>query len=196
MKSDSSKYDEYVEHPRYGKGPLLTGENPQSDFKNGVNLHWHAREDCIIPNTAIVADTTRQVDAMFAITHYFDLKRRCDDCNRMFVFFAREQKHWYEILQFSINADCRRCVECRKQKQFVANRRAQYELLLKSDDRSDVDTLTLVDCCLTLIEKSEFGRRSLQTARELLNSVAADSVVRKHATYRSLVARADKLANA
>ena len=130
---------------------------------------------------------------MFPITHYFDVKRRCDDCDRMFIFFAREQKHWYESLQFSINADCIRCTECRKQKQYTANRRSQYELLLKSDNRSDVDTLTLVDCCLTLIESSEFGGRSLQTARQLLNQIPQTSAVRNHATFRNLVARADAL---
>ena len=193
MKRNDSKYDNYVKHPRYGSHPLFTDENPQDDFANGVNLHWHTRKDCLIPNTAILADSNRQVDAMFPITHYFDVKRRCDDCDRMFIFFAREQKYWYESLQFSINADCVRCVECRKQKQFAANKRAQYELLLKSEDRSDVDTLVLVDCCLSLIQASEFGRRSLETARRMLNSIPETSAVRKHATYRDLRAKSERL---
>jgi len=193
MKRNNNKYDDYADHPRYGKRPLITGENPQSDFANGVNLHWHTQKDSLIPNTAIRADSNRQVDAMFPITHYFDVRRRCNDCDKMFIFFAREQKYWYESLQFSINADCRQCVGCRKEKQFVANRRAQYELLLKLEDRSDVDTLSLVDCCLTLIESSEFGQRSLQTARQMLNSIPVDSVVRQHATYRNLVSRSSKL---
>jgi len=193
MKRNDSKYDDYADHPRYGKRPQKTGENPQDDFENGVNLHWHTQPNCLIPNTAIAADCNRQVDAMFPITHYFDVKRRCQNCKKMFIFFAREQQFWYESLQFSINADCNQCAECRKQNQFLANRRAQFELLLKAEDRSDADTLTLVDCCLTLIEIGKFGKRSIQTARQLLNSIPEGSTARQHARFNSLVTRSDKL---
>lgn len=193
MKRHKKKYDNYVDHPRYGRHPLQTGLNPQKDFARGVHLHWHTSEDCLVPNTAVKANTGQQVDAVFPVTHYFDVKRQCKDCGRMFLFFAREQKYWYESLRFTLNADCIRCVDCRKQEQFSASRRSQYETLLKNENRSDTDTLVLVACCLTLIERSEFGIRSLETARQLLNSVPKQSPLRQHASYRDLTIRADRL---
>ena len=40
------------------------------------------------------------------MTHYFDAKRVCRKCERPFLFFAEEQKYWYEDLRFPLEADC------------------------------------------------------------------------------------------
>ena len=107
-------FDDYVEHPLYGRVPRVTGLNPKEDFGGNVFLHWHSPEDVRIPNTAVQADTSKQPTATVAVTHYFDSKRTCRDCQRPFLFFAEEQKYWYEELGFRLDADCIRCVECRK----------------------------------------------------------------------------------
>ncbi len=86
------KYADFVEHPRYGRGPRHTGLNPQDNFTQGVYLGWHSPEGQRIPETAVAADTTKQVSKPVAVSHYYDLKRKCRDCNRMFIFFADEKK--------------------------------------------------------------------------------------------------------
>jgi hypothetical protein len=107
------EYDNYVEHPRFGRYPRITGLNPESDFTTGKPfLHWNATER--IPNTAVEADLSRQSRATVPVTHYYDVKRTCRDCARPFIFFADEQKHWYEELKLPLEADCVRCVPCRK----------------------------------------------------------------------------------
>ena len=34
-------YDTFVDHPRYGRGPRITGLNPEP-FADGVHLHWNS----------------------------------------------------------------------------------------------------------------------------------------------------------
>ncbi len=189
----TDKYAEYVDHPRYGKSPRVTGLNPQTDYGGDVFIHWHSPKDCRIPDTAIVADTSRQKAPTVAVTHYYDVKRRCRDCDRMFIFFADEQRHWYEVLGFGLDSDCVRCIDCRKSDQQTARLRERYESLLSQPDRTDKTTLELIDCALTLIEQSVFGHRSLERVRALLNSFPSDLRIRRHATYRNLSLRADTL---
>lgn len=196
MKYGTDKYADYVEHPRFGKSPRLTHLNPQADYGGGVFIHWHSPEDCRIPNTAIVADTKRQKTPTIAVTHYYDVKRRCRDCDRMFIFFAEEQHYWYEVLGFGLDSDCVRCTDCRKSEQQTARLRERYELLLGEPDRTHEGTLELIGCALTLIEHSVFSHRSLERVRALLNSIPSDSNVKSQATYRELLARAATLTEA
>ncbi len=143
MTHETDKYAEFVDHPRFGRRPQLTGLNP-SPADRGVHLHWNAttRNEIAtqfesvmgkkwpsgglhafsartkrIANTAIVADLSRQTAATMAVTHYFDLECNCRDCGRSFIFFAEEQKYWYEELGFGLDSDCVHCVECRKRQQ-------------------------------------------------------------------------------
>lgn len=114
----------YVEHPRYGTAPNFTGLDPNPDADD-VHLHYNTnfytkkqRADMLkycgwapepredqhhIPGTAIEADLSRQTPATIPVTHYYDIERVCRDCDRLFVFYAREQKHWYEELGFSLD---------------------------------------------------------------------------------------------
>jgi len=125
MKKQSDIFAEFVDHPRYGRRPRITGLNPHPNDTR-VTLHWNAKthqevvsqyEAVIgkwphgnlglrtdrtkrIPNTAVLADLTKQSKATFPVTHYFDLERICLKCSRPFIFFAAEQKHWYETLTY------------------------------------------------------------------------------------------------
>lgn len=100
--SDIKPYANFVKHPRYGRQPRFTGLNPQTNFDSHTFLHWHSPQSCRIDNTAIVADLDKQVAATVPVTHYYDVERQCRDCNQMFIFFAAEQKYWYEELQFPL----------------------------------------------------------------------------------------------
>ncbi len=198
---EPDKYADFVEHPRYGRRPRITGLN-LSPNDPGVHLHWNVikHHELIaqyeaamgekwpygeawsdadrahrIPNTAIVADLARQMPATVAVTHYFDLARTCHDCRRPFIFFAAEQKHWYEELGLGLESDCVRCVECRKRQQGIARDRETYETLFHVPDRSSEQSLEMAEACLRLTESGVFASKQTERVRMLLNAVAADS---------------------
>jgi Flp pilus assembly protein TadD len=47
---------------------------------------------------------------------YVDEDRECIQCGRTFVFRAKEQKYWYEVLQFTLTSVPVRCTDCRRQR--------------------------------------------------------------------------------
>lgn len=200
MKRKPDKYAEFADHPRFGRRPNITGLNPDP-MRNDVQLHWNTtthhevvkRYEAVvgkkwphggdmsnysrgdrIPNTAVVADLSRQTHAVVPVTHYFDLERQCWDCKRRFIFFALEQKHWFEELGFTLESDCIRCAACRKLQQGLAQKRELYETLFHVEDRTVEQTLQMVDCCLALIEADVFSPRQLERVRMLLNRIPAD----------------------
>ena len=215
MERKTDKFREYVQHPRYGKRPNITGLNP-SPMDANVRLHWntttfkeivaqyefivgrkwphgdysaYARQTKRISNTAIVADTEKQSLAMVPITHYFDLERRCKDCERQFIFFAQEQKYWYEELGFGLESDCIRCVECRKKQQGVARLRETYESLFHLHPRTEVQTIEMATACLALIDSGVFSNRKREFVRMLLNSIDSDSEYRTRSDFDAIVKR-------
>lgn len=170
---DAERYLGFVEHPRYGRGPRLTGLNPRVDLE-GTFLHWHSPDSCRVPGTAVVADLQKQVPATVPVTHYFDVERRCRDCGRMFLFFAEEQRFWYEELRFRLESDCVRCVPCRKRRQGISRISEQYESLFHRRDRTAEESLTMAECCLELMEHGLFADRQSQHLHALLNLVGED----------------------
>jgi hypothetical protein len=171
----SPEFRDYVPHPRYGQGPRITGLNPESDYATGKTfLHWHSPAGVRIPNTAIAADVSRQKPATIPMTHYFDAKRQCADCRKPFIFFAAEQKYWYEDLGFPLESDCVRCVPCRKKQQGVESKRERYEELSHAQNRTREQDLELAECSLTLVEAGLFGRRQLERIRGILKKDASD----------------------
>lgn len=169
-----AEFRDFVAHPRYGQGPRITGLNPESDYASGrAFLHWHSPAGVRIPNTAIAADLSRQALATIPVTHYFDSKRQCADCRRPFIFFAAEQKFWYEELGFSLESDCVRCVPCRKKQQGLELQRQRYEELFHTPERSPEQILEMAECSLALIEADVFGKRQLERVRGILKKAAS-----------------------
>jgi hypothetical protein len=113
-----------------------------------------------IAGTAVAADLGRQTPATFAVTHYFDIERTCRECGRSYIFFAAEQKYWYEDLGFGLDSDCARCVECRKKEQGIARDRETYETLSHVAERTTEQSLEMADICLKLIEGGHFYRNA------------------------------------
>ena len=137
--------------------------------KGEVYLGWHI--EGLIPKTAVKANTSKQKPATFHFTHYFDLERKCRDCDRDFIFFAAEQKHWYEELQFGLDSDCVRCVPCRKKVQGIERTRRQFEDLFHTEDRSPDQSLMMAECVLELIENNSFAQKQTERVRMLLNQL-------------------------
>jgi hypothetical protein len=172
----ADEYKGFVRHPRYGQRPRITGLNPESDYATGkVFLHWHSPVECRIPNTAIPADLSRQLPATIPVTHYFDLKRQCRDCKKPFIFFAEEQKYWYEELGFPLESDCVRCTNCRKKQQGLERKRERYEELFHASERTIDQDLEMADCCLSLVEASVFHKRQVERVRMILKRVPAQA---------------------
>jgi hypothetical protein len=215
MTHEPDKYAEFADHPRYGSWPNVTGLNPQPTDR-GVDLGSNAssneelrerleplfedkwvydylsaniRHSKRIPNTAIKADLSQQPRAVIPVTHYFDLERQCRDCDQKFIFFAEEQKHWYEQLGFGLDSDCVRCVPCRKQQQGTAAQREIYESLFHVPDKTETQLLEMAEACLSLVEQNVFTTRQTERVRMLLNLIPEDADVRLESGFVDLVKR-------
>jgi hypothetical protein len=141
----------------------------------------------MVRGTAVAADLSRQTPATVPVTHYYDLDKVCRDCGRRFIFFAEEQKHWYEELGFPLEADAVRCPPCRKRLQHVTKTRRRYEQLFHVASRTPEETLEMADCCLTLIEEATFHTRQTERVQMLLNRVPEDR--RSDQRFLALAAR-------
>lgn len=171
----STDYRKFVDHPRYGRYPQITGLNPADDPRTGrIQLHWHSPPGVRIADTAIAADLSRQAPATIPVTHYFDVRRSCVDCGRPFIFFAAEQQYWYEALGFPLDADCVRCVPCRKTQRGLEFHRTRYEELFQLQSRSSDQDLDLADSALCLVEHGWFGTRVLDRVRAVLKNAETD----------------------
>lgn len=183
----------YVPHPRYGDKPKITGMNPHPDTE-GVYLHPNTRlfstatinylKQCgshlnmeylysiggkAIPGTAIVADTSRQGPATLHYTHYYDIGKICRGCKAPFIFYAEEQKYWYEDLQFPLEADCVRCHPCRTKLHEIQKTRLRYEALCRINPRSADEDAEQAECRLSLVEEGVFSPQQLEQVRAFLN---------------------------
>ncbi len=136
-----------------------------------------------------MADLTRQTPATVPVTHYFDLQRTCRDCGRQFLFFAEEQKYWYEVLGFGLDSDCVRCADCRKKEQGIARDRETYEALFHVAEKTTEQSLEMAEACLSLIEANVFTAKQTQRVRTLLNAVADHDDRRDRPSYKRLVKR-------
>jgi hypothetical protein len=103
------------------------------------------------------------------------------------LFFAAEQKYWYEELGFGLNADCVRCVACRKREQGLGKARQRYEELFHREARTEAESVEMAECCVTLIEASLFGKRQTERVRALLNHACGRA--KKDTQFRTLMAR-------
>ena len=168
-KIDFSLPSDLVAHPRYGTKPLYTGLKISHDEHDlGLVPGWKYGSERIIPNTGIKANTKHHCSAI-PVYVYFDVLKKCVDCKRHFLFFAREQQHWYEELGFAVDADCIRCVECRKERQADEWTNLNYQRLLAKNEKTWEDYLELSVAALDLYWQGEF--KALDRIRGFMNRV-------------------------
>lgn len=149
-KSTRQKLQDIVPHPRYGDAVMPSGCKASAEEVRAS--FWRYRRDTIFPESAIRADTTRQNCTVFSRGYYVDTLRQCRTCGRSFIFFAREQQHWYEALGFYIDADCVHCPECRRSDQQLRRRFRRYSESIGRVDIDDRDLVTLVGDAVFLWE--------------------------------------------
>ncbi|MEM7190095.1 MAG: zinc-ribbon domain containing protein [Pseudomonadota bacterium] len=129
----------FVDHPRYGNTPIRS-RTPATEAEVRAAYWGYARvtydNRIIFPETAIPANIWKQKSGWGCRRLYVDIARPCRTCARWFLFFALEQKHWYEELGFFIDADCVECQECRYSRHGQQARIARYEALLANPEKS------------------------------------------------------------
>jgi len=140
----------YVNHPRYGNTPTNSGNN--YPLEKVVDGYWAYKAHNIFAESAIRADEKKQNYAIFPRAYYVDQEKKCIACDRWFLFFAEEQKYWFEELKFYIDADCVKCVECRKSDQVIKQKALRYQELLSKSDRTQQETNRLKELAQELME--------------------------------------------
>lgn len=190
-------FSDYVEHPHYGRGPRYT--DLQVDLQSpDVNLHWNTGSCFPLPNevfagwpetfeallpllptepsfiegTAVAADLARQTSSERPVTHYFDVRKECRDCQRRFLFFADEQKKYYEQLNLRLDVQAVRCFHCRKNSQHRKRLQKRYGTLsTKFPDCTPTELLALAEVMLELIELKVFTPEKLRDVRRYLKLI-------------------------
>lgn len=148
-KKKLSQSADLVPHPRYGNEPIpsdVKGVSTEAILRS----HWSYRSREIFPESVLMADTSKQHFNVFPRECYVDIRKICRSCQRPFLFFAAEQKHWFEVLQFYVDADCVHCPECRVQR--IAAKRAcqRYSSLILLAKPTPDELQQLVDAAVLL----------------------------------------------
>ena len=141
---------QFVKHPRYGS------ETIPSDFHYSLDdiesSHWRYASLKLFPESAIPADISRQKYAVYPRSIYVDLEEQCEVCKRPFIFFALEQKFWFETLGFWVDAHCTRCIDCRKKDQNVRRLQNTYAELRVKANLNREETKLLKNTALELLQ--------------------------------------------
>jgi len=140
----------YVEHPRYGKYPIIS---TYRFSKEAIDLaHWRYSKLKYFLKTAIPADVVKQNYAIYPRSIYVDIEEHCEMCGRPFIFFAKEQQYWFEVLKFWVDAHCTRCIHCRKKQQHIRFMQQKYEQLKTKAQRCSQEQRQLKQLALELYQ--------------------------------------------
>ena len=156
-----------VPHPRYGAAVVPSGEVVTEAEVRGS--FWQYAKETLFPASAIRADLSRQNFSTMARGYYVDLLRRCRDCDRPYLFFAREQRHWYEVLGFYVDADCVRCPGCRRGERAHRQRFRRFANAVTREDLRAAELATLAADAAALWEDGVL--RDEQKLRRICNRV-------------------------
>lgn len=133
----------FVEHPRYGSVPHASGVVVSEEkIREGF---WSLRSETMFPESVLVARPEEQNYSVFPRQYYVDVLRECRTCGRSFIFFAKEQRYWFETLKFFVDADCVHCPDCRRESRAVQRRVRRYSDLMKKKSRTQDELEVLVD---------------------------------------------------
>ena len=141
----------FVPHPRYGSEPIPSGlKVSEEEIRHGF---WRLTRDKIFPESVLLADPEKQNYAIYPRRYYVDVQRICRTCHRPFIFFAREQRYWFETLRFFVDADCVLCPDCRRESRSVQRRLRRYSDLHAKSAPSRKELMFLVDDAAYLLER-------------------------------------------
>jgi hypothetical protein len=177
----------FVEHPRYGSTPHTSGlEVAEDEIREGF---WSLKRETMFPESVLAADATKQNYSVFPRRYYVDVQRQCRMCDRPFIFFAREQRYWYETLRFFVDADCVHCPDCRRESRTSQRRIRRYSDLMAKQAHTPQELEALVDDALYL-----FARGALRNVTTL--GALKNKALRAIPTHPGTSALAEVLAKA
>jgi hypothetical protein len=141
-----------VPHPRFGDKPRPSGcsatvAEARKDWGTGYF------SEHVFVESAIPADPSKQNYSISPRKYYVDTKKTCRDCGKYFIFFAEEQRYWYEELGFYVDADCVRCTECRHAVRRLRFRLSRYSCNITDNQLDDESLAVLVDDATFLWEQ-------------------------------------------
>jgi len=173
MGREGFRYEEFAEHPRYGRGPRFTGLNPTKESSPGCGFPWWLDTNVRIPNTAVKAQILKQrvTYTPGLVYFYFDTVVTCAVCGKQFIFFAEEQKFWYETLKFILSSWPKKCEPCRREERKGPRLKAHYDELLALPSRTVEQNIEIALTCMKLIELGSFTPRKCEFVRSLLHLI-------------------------
>ncbi len=155
-------------HPLFGRDVVPSGLGMTREDLVAANPHRYYPEGWVFPESAIPADLSRQSFSPVPVRFYVDTLKYCRACDRPFLFFAREQKFWYEDLGFDLGSHPVRCAECRREVRRQRFHFQRYGRLIGATEWTDDELATLVSDAVYLFEKGVLQRE--QTLRRLKNA--------------------------
>ena len=99
----------------------------------------------IYPQSVLAGDATKQNYSLYPRAYYVDTLKECGTCGRPFIFFAKEQRFWFETLRFYVDANCALCPVCRRNSQDLRRRLRRYSDLFTKKTLTQKDLISLVD---------------------------------------------------
>jgi len=146
-----------VPHPRFGLEAFhARAGRPPSNARDAFERFGRP---AVFPESRLAADRTGWPEWQRPRAFYEDVLKTCERCRRPFIFFAREQKHWYETLGFHRWSQACECVECRRRARVERAVLARYVAAVRAQRPADPATLlALVDDAVLLVEAGVLKR--------------------------------------
>ena len=122
---------ETIHHALYGEIPVVE----RRSVYNGKEFIWTEPDPAYqppMPKGAVRGNPLAQHYCHdFPKYFYLDEQRTCVQCRKSFVFQAKEQRFWYEVLHFNFGSTAIRCLDCRKRGRTEHSLREQIGTILK-----------------------------------------------------------------
>ncbi len=145
--------------PLYGEIPILEYRYSDSSGKEYKGEYYDPNFTPKIPYSAVKGDITKQLYCPgYHIPKYYyvDEERSCVQCGHTFVFSGKEQKFWYETLQFNFNSRAIRCINCRKKKRSQKAMGKQLAITHDAYKNNTDDPLLMLELAKTICQAVEF----------------------------------------
>ena len=157
-----------VPHPRFGSRSVPSGFDVPRALIRAVYCYDRPP---VFPESAIPADISRQHFSVQPRPCYVDMMLQCHRCNRPFIFFAREQRFWYEDLGFWVDAQCIQCPECRRWRRRLRQAQQRCDQAGRTGDWADEELVALVRDAVILYEAGILrSERKLRQIKNLAES--------------------------
>ncbi len=184
-----------VPHPR-ARQMAMRPHGQQAQLSE-AEIHaqvWQLHRGTIVPGTALMANTALQCYCCYPRKLYADILKQCRTCARPFLFYANEQRFWFETLRLPVDVDCVHCPACRKHAHRVKAARARYATALHAPRLDAKDMKAFVDDALFLFDVgalrnvARLGAIKNRAQRELADYSGTQALARALATAREAAA--------